>query len=84
MMRLKGDFLDAGVNMSLDNDNHVECVTLLQRENTRNFLNLGILSDIYCFPKATGKEQPNQDSVRKRQLPKSKEGYLRKERCWIY
>ena len=38
MMRLKGDFLDAGVNMSLDNDNHVECVTLLQRENTRNFV----------------------------------------------
>ncbi len=29
MTRLKGDFLDAGVNMSLDNDEHVETVVLL-------------------------------------------------------
>lgn len=32
MMRLKGDFLDAGVNMSLDNDNHVETVVLMSKK----------------------------------------------------
>lgn len=31
MMRLKGDFLDAGVNMSLDDNNHVETVVLMSR-----------------------------------------------------
>ena len=35
MMRLKGDFLDAGVNMSLDNDNHVECACLLSKLHTK-------------------------------------------------
>ncbi len=36
MMRLKGDFLDAGVNMSLDNDKHLESIVLLQKSNRKS------------------------------------------------
>lgn len=33
MMRSKGDFLDMGINISLDNDEHVETVVKLVRKN---------------------------------------------------
>jgi len=48
MMRLKGDFLDAGVNMSLDNDNHVECVCLLSNRKPDTKVRIDVdLEDYY-------------------------------------
>ncbi len=44
-MRFKGDFLDIGINISLDNDNHVEVVYLLSKLKSKNHINVELKMD---------------------------------------
>ncbi len=41
-MRLKGDFLDASVNMSLDNDNHVKTVVMLSHKKPDSVISVKV------------------------------------------
>lgn len=59
MMRLKRDFLDIGENISLDNGNYVECVTLLQKSNRKlrpdSYVKLSLdMEDYYRIKDAEG------------------------------
>lgn len=54
-MRFKGDFLNLGINISLNNDNHVEVVYLLSKLKSKHHINVELKMDEFNWRRQESK-----------------------------